>query len=370
MENGELTNALVARSSRVGVHIARTVFLLLALGAVALLIVAVLDLVSGASEGASELVVWARLAFLLIDALGCLTIVVFDYTIATRQARLAARATLAVVVFALVFDIAHSGIAANQLYYALQLVLIIGFVTVSDRELKSGHVLTQPWEISTDTSRRNFIPLNFFNVFWVFFVASFAGLIIELVWHVLTTGEYQDRAGLLWGPFSPIYGFGALLMTVALNRWWNRSKTVIFLVAGTIGAAFEFAVSWWMEKAFGIVAWDYSGTFLNIDGRTNAAYFCAWGLLGLVWIRLLLPDVLKVVDRIPLRWRAMITVIAAMFMIVDGAMTLIALDRWNDRHTGVAPSGQIERYIDARYDDEFMTTRFQTMQIDSALSSH
>ncbi len=50
------------------------------------------------------------------------------------------------------------------------------------------------------------------------------------------------------------------------------------LVSGVIGASFEFAVSWWLEKAFGIVAWDYSGPFLNIDGRTNFAYFCAWGV--------------------------------------------------------------------------------------------
>ena len=43
------------------------------------------------------------------------------------------------------------------------------------------------------------------------------GLMIETAYHflVVNPGHYQDRAGLLFGPFSPIYGFGAVLMTVA-----------------------------------------------------------------------------------------------------------------------------------------------------------
>lgn len=64
-------------------------------------------------------------------------------------------------------------------------------------------------------------------------------------------------------------------MTIALNRWWNRSKIVVFVFSAVIGAAFEWFVSWWMERSFGIVAWDYSHDFLNIGGRTSLAYAVA-----------------------------------------------------------------------------------------------
>ena len=55
-----------------------------------------------------------------------------------------------------------------------------------------------------DETGKGFIALNFFNVFWIFVVCSVLGLIIEVVYHfvIVVPGEYQDRAGMLFGPFS------------------------------------------------------------------------------------------------------------------------------------------------------------------------
>ena len=103
---------------------------------------------------------------------------------------------------------------------------------------------------------KGYITLNFFNLFWIFVVCSILGLAIETVFHLAIYHAYQDRAGLLYGPFSPIYGFGGLFMTVALNRFHDKPIPVIFLISALIGGAFEFTVSWIMQSAFGIVAWE------------------------------------------------------------------------------------------------------------------
>lgn len=106
-------------------------------------------------------------------------------------------------------------------------------------------------------------------------------LVVETIYHWYYYGEYQDRAGMLWGPFSPIYGFGAGFMTILLNRLWRSNWVLIFFSSALIGGVFEYCSSWFMEVAFGIKAWDYTGEWLSIGGRTSGKYMVFWGIMGL-----------------------------------------------------------------------------------------
>ena len=119
-----------------------------------------------------------------------------------------------------------------------------------------------------------------------------------------------------------------------------------------------------MQFAFGIVAWDYTGTFLSIDGRTNGMFMAMWGCLGVVWIKLLLPWMLKLVNLIPWNLRYTVTTVCAALMIVDCAMTLIALDCWYQREAGddMGQSALVE-FFDTHFDNAYMQERFQSMSI-------
>ena len=213
-----------------------------------------------------------------------------------------------------------------------------------------------------------YIRLDFFNLFWIFIVASVLGLIIEDIWHmtVYDPGVFQDRAGLLWGPFSPIYGIGAVLMTVALNRFKDRNVILIFLVCTIIGGGFEYFVSWFMEVAFGASGWDYSDQFLGdvFGGRTCLLFASLFGLLGTAWIKLLLPLLLRLINLIPLRWRFSVTTVCTVLMLVNGAMTLQALDNWGARAAGHVPNAGIEQFYARNFDDDYMAARFQSMALD------
>ena len=105
--------------------------------------------------------------------------------------------------------------------------------------------------LGRDPSGKGYIELEFFNIFWLFMIGCVFGLVVETLYHRVVWGEWQDRAGLLWGPFSPIYGCGAVVLTACLNRLWRSHPLLIFCASAVIGGAFEYFVSWFMEVAFG-----------------------------------------------------------------------------------------------------------------------
>lgn len=361
-EEAILEKSLAKKDNRL-LNIGFTVSVLLA---VVLLVVYLLEFAANLQGLSMRQIVFYIIAFALLgaDAAGCAMLVVFDFNTHLHQAQMAARTTIILLLATIVINIIVSGLQWIELLYLFQVGCIVVFQTRTDELLARNTKFHSPWEMSTDATRRDYIPLNFFNIFWVFVVACVFGLVVEVIYHAIVFGGYQDRAGLLWGPFSPIYGFGAVLMTIALNRYWNRNGFIIFAVAGLIGSAFEFCVSYFMEAAFGVVAWDYTGTFLNIQGRTNFAFFCAWGFLGLVWIKLMLPDVLKLVDAIPLRVRGWATVIFALFMIADGVMTMVTMDCWYQREAGQQPADAVQVFCAEHFDDDYMANRFQSMSMD------
>lgn len=228
------------------------------------------------------------------------------------------------------------------------------------------HAEGEAGTLGRDPSGKGYITLNFFNLFWIFVVASVLGLLMEEIVHFLfvVPGQWQDRAGLLFGPFSPIYGCGAVLMTIFLNRFHKSNWLVIFLVAAVIGGAFEAFVSLFMQYAFGAVAWDYSNMPGSLfGGRTCLPFMACWGLLGVVWIKLLLPFMLRLVNFIPWNWRYMLTTVAACFMLVDAVMTLQALDCWYMRLSHDPVDTPLQQFYDHEFGDAYMADRFQSMTI-------
>ena len=323
------------------------------------------------------------LFFALLAILALLTVafIVFGIRLLHDKRRFAAQTAellTGLMVAGILCDIMLFGLDGTVLFFVAFIVFLVVLTSYLDPSLAEERELqrklrdmetredAEDGTLGRDETGKGFIALNFFNLFWIFTVCCVLGLIIETVYHfaVVDPGHYQDRAGLLFGPFSPIYGFGAVLMTVALNRFHDKNVILIFLVSAVIGGAFEYLTSWFMQFAFGIVAWDYSGTFLSIDGRTNGMFMAMWGVLGVVWIKLCLPWMLKLVNLIPWNWRYALTTVCAALMIVDGAMTLLSLDCWYQRMAGKPSETAMAQFFDRNFDNEYMQERFQSMSID------
>ncbi len=287
---------------------------------------------------------------------------------------------MALTVVSLVCEFMLYGIGWHLLFNFVHLAAQIALSTylnpslVSESNLQAGlraldtEVHAKSGTLGLADPGEGYIRLDFFNLFWTFMVGCFLGLVVEVIFHmaVIEPGVYQDRAGLLWGPFSPIYGIGAVLMTIALNRFKDRSIILVFIVCTIIGGAFEYFVSWFMEVSFGATAWDYSDQFLGdlFGGRTCLLYASMFGVLGTAWIKLLLPIFLRLFNLIPWRWRSTVTLVCATFMLVNCVMTLQALDNWGARRAGHVPQPGIEEFYAKNFDDAYMANRFQSMTID------
>ena len=99
----------------------------------------------------------------------------------------------------------------------------------------------------------------------------------------ITKGEFINR-GFLIGPYCPIYGSGALLLTFLLNRYVN-DKLVLFVMSIVVCSILEYVTSYIMEKIFHIRWWDYSNYKLNINGRVCLNNIALFGLAGVLIIK-------------------------------------------------------------------------------------
>lgn len=200
---------------------------------------------------------------------------------------------------------------------------------------------------------------------WVFVVCSVIGLAIEEVYCLAINGEIQDRAGLLFGPFSPIYGVGGVVIVRLARLLEGRPLVVCFTVFAVTGGAVEFATSWFMEFAFGMVAWDYSGTFLSLGGRTNGYFMLMWGLLGMVCMKVFVPLFDRFLFPFVGSFRYPVTKIVAVSMALNVTLTLVAFDCWSHRADGANIETPVQQICAVAFDDDFMESRFQTVNLAS-----
>ncbi len=303
-----------------------------------------------------------------------------------RKVVLRVRVLIGFEIASLLIDIMLNGIGEQLGYYVFELAILVALSVRIDPSLRAERRLERKidelenaQDVShgmegRDRSGKGYLDLNFFNLFWEFVICSVLGLILEIIWHMIVVdpGNYQDRAGLIYGPFSPIYGYGAVLITLALNRLYKKNVGVVFAVSALVGGAFEAWVSFFMQVAFGAVAWDYSNykifgipdpVAVLMGGRTSTFFLIIWGILGLVWIKAFLPVLLKVVNLIPWKLRYGLTTLCAALMILNTGMTMMSLDCWYERVNGKEPVTPVEQFFAANYDNDWMSGRFESMTI-------
>lgn len=165
------------------------------------------------------------------------------------------------------------------------------------------------------------------------------------------TLEWFSRRGLVYGPFSPIYGVGAV--GIYLMFYQTKAKWLTCLVGGALaGGVFEYLASVLQEWVFATRSWDYSDRFLNIGGRTTIPYMVFWGILVVFTARWLYPTLNRAYGKLVGRGLNMFCMGLAIFLIFDIGMSLAANWRQAERREGGEAENRLDEFFDEHFPDE------------------
>lgn len=136
------------------------------------------------------------------------------------------------------------------------------------------------------------------SVILLFFAFSLIGWVWEVSLHLITDGVFVNR-GVLHGPWLPIYGTGGVMILAVLNKF--REKPLVeFLLTIVLCGCVEYFTSWFLEITHnGEKWWDYSGYFLNLNGRICAEGLLVFGLGGMAIVYVAAPLLDDLIRKIP-----------------------------------------------------------------------
>ena len=204
--------------------------------------------------------------------------------------------------------------------------------------------------------------LHPYKLLLVCFIGSFLGVVVELLWCLVTNGYLESRSGLVYGPFNLLYGVGAAVLTLGLYRFRNRTPYISFLGGMLVGSVVEYTFSWGQEMLFGSTSWDYSHLPFHLNGRICLMYSVFWGVLGVLWMKNLYPRMAKWILRLPQKGGKVLVWILTVFFAVNALISSLSVARWHQRTEGIPPQNAWEELLDQRFPDERMEQIFANMQ--------
>lgn len=152
-----------------------------------------------------------------------------------------------------------------------------------------------------------------------FFIFSILGHIIEtiLMPHI--------SSGIMFGPWTPIYGIGVIFILL-INKFLSKRKIskayyplFIFITSAVVLSIIEFIGGLLIEILFGRIFWDYSDEMLHIGKYASLKMSLIWGISALVVTYILKPLIDRYIEKIP----KLITYVLAFIFTIDIILTLL-----------------------------------------------
>ena len=161
----------------------------------------------------------------------------------------------------------------------------------------------------------------------LFFCYSVAGWCMEVTLKYIQFHRFINR-GFLIGPYCPIYGSGAVVVTVLVGGTIGDGAgyAETFLASFILCGALEYFVSWYMEKLFHARWWDYSQKPMNLHGRIWIGNLILFGLGGVAIVKWIDPPLMAWIQKLPVWLLYTLAIVIAVVMISDNIASHIAFN--------------------------------------------
>lgn len=183
-----------------------------------------------------------------------------------------------------------------------------------------------------------------------FIIYSIIGFIIETIFGILTKGVLESLKSFIIGPFCSIYGLGAVIMILALQKFKKNNYT-LFFGGFLVGSIIEYVVSLIGEAIFHVVWWDYSDMAFNINGRICVAFSMFWGILAIYLITHFNPKVDKFLEKFSYKQLKKAVIIIMIFLMIDMVITGIGLKVFFVR---LVSENKVQLNIEEKYIDKYI----------------
>lgn len=155
--------------------------------------------------------------------------------------------------------------------------------------------------------------------FLVFIFYSIAGWVMEVIVSFLQHHKFINR-GFLVGPLCPIYGTGAVLLSILMRDATNT--VAIFCVWFVGGSIIEYTASYVMEKLFRVRWWDYTKNGFDLNGRVCLMSATTFGVGGVLILKFINPVLFGLIGSLPQELVLGMAVMLAILLAADIALSL------------------------------------------------
>ena len=164
------------------------------------------------------------------------------------------------------------------------------------------------------------------NLILLFFAYAFLGWCIEVTLKYFQFHRFINR-GFLTGPWLPIYGSGAALITIVVKGLSPVDSSVgtTFMVSFILCGIVEYMTSFVLEKRFHARWWDYSRKPMNLHGRVWIGNLILFGLCGVLIVELINPLLLRLSGHMSFRLREILAIVLSCVFVADYVMSHFVL---------------------------------------------